>query len=313
MTGPAAAAVTTPPSSYYDQADGVNRCILCGDPRYTLHREITHFGFPFRFSRCRCGMIKQTPMPNERFFEWFFNSDLFLSARESDSENIWGFYDYLRDEDCRLATSRSRYRRLRRVFDSERPLRIMKIGPSTGSMLYVARTHGHDAIGCDVSSTFVSYAEEQYGVRIDHGRFERLPYEPGSFDVILLFNVVENVPNLSEFLASIANRLRPGGRFVLNHVDMGHNLIERFQKEKYFMYRPPICYMFETPVLHRLLTQHGFEVELELRDLRYMHLEKILTLLGWRRVLKVARALRIDRIKFPIPAYPSRITVARKS
>lgn len=311
MTDPATAP-TTPPESFYDQADGENCCILCEDPRYTLHRRISHFGFPFRFSRCRCGMIKQTPMPNEQFFEWFFNSELFLSAKQSGSENIWGFYDYLRDEDCRLATSKHRYRRLRRVFSSDRPLRIMKIGPSTGSMLHVAQNHGHEVVGCDVSSKFVTYARDHYGVRIDHGRFEHLPYEPESFDVILLFNVVENVPNLSEFLASIAQRLRPGGHFVLNHVDMRHNLIERVQKERYFMYRPPICYMFETGVLHRLLEKHGFEVEDRLRDIRYMHLEKIFTLLGWTSALGLARALKVDRIRFPIPAYPSVIQVARR-
>ena len=49
------------------------------------------------------------------------------------------------------------------------------------------------------------------------------------------------------------------------------------------------------------------------RDVRFMHLEKIFTLLRWRTAHRVARALGIDRIVFPIYAYPSRIVVAERS
>lgn len=304
--------VTRPPAEYYDQADSTNVCLLCDEPSYRLHHEITHFGFPFRFSRCRCGLIKQTPMPNEAFFEWFFNSELFISAKQSESDEIWGFYDYLKDETCRLMTSKYRYWRLRRVFESNARLQLMKIGPSTGSMLHVAQQHGHEAIGCDVSSRFVEYAREHYGVRIDHGRFERLAYGDERFDVILLFNVIENVPNLDEFLISVHRRLKPGGRFILNHVDMAGNLVERLQGEKYFLYRPPVCYIFGMPVLKRLLSQYGFELEESYRDIRFMHLEKIFTLLRWRWPLRLVRALRLHLVPFPVYAYPSRVLVARR-
>lgn len=301
-----------PPPELYDSEDSTNTCLLCDDPEYELHREITHFGFPFRFSRCSCGIIKQTPMPNEQFFEWFFNSEIFFSAKETGSHEIWGFYDYFRDEGCRLATSRYRYWRLRSIFRRDEGLEIMKIGPSTGTMLHVANEHGHHAIGCDVSDRFVRFAEQTYGVRIDHGRFERRDYRSEQFDVILLFNVIENVPNLAEFLDSVNDRLKPGGYFVLNHVPMEGNLIERMQGDRYFMYRPPICYMFGTDVLKRLLRNHGFETVEAIRDVRIVNLEKILSLLGWNTLLRVARSIRLHRIPFPVYAYPSRILVTRK-
>jgi hypothetical protein len=159
-----AATIEKPPSSLYDLSDDVNRCVLCESPAYELHREVTHYGFPFRFSRCHCGLIKQTPMPNEAFFEWFFNSDLFLSAKRARADQVWGFYDYLKDEPCRLAT----------------------------------------------------------------------------------------------------------------------------------------------------LAKYGFAAEASYRDVRIMHLEKILTLLAWNRLLAMIRALGVHLVRFPIYAYPSRIVVARK-
>lgn len=304
---------TRPSPDFYDQDDGDNVCFLCGNPKYEVQYRVARFGFPFTFQRCQCGLIKQTPMPNKGFFEWFFNSDLFFSAKKSNKKHIWGFYDYFADEPSRLATSKRRYRELHEYFETGSPLEIMKIGPSTGTLLYVANQNGHHAIGCDVSNTFVDYAKEHYNVQIDLGRFEQKDYPEGSFDVIILFNVIENVPNQQEFLAAVNRALKPGGHFILNFVDMKHNVIGAVQKGRYFLYRPPICYIFDREVLTRVLRQSGFEVKKMIRDYRYMHLEKIFTLLGWRLPLLFFKALRVHQINFPIYAYPSRIVVSQKA
>jgi SAM-dependent methyltransferase len=303
--------VRQPPPDFYDPADGDNVCYLCGEPSYRLVHRVTHYGFPFEFKRCQCGLIKQTPMPNQRFFEWFFNSEVFFSSRRTGNSEIWGFYDYFKDEPCRLATSRLRYRRLRDFLDRG-SLEILKIGPATGTFLHVANQHGHHAIGCDVSERFVDYARTTYGVQIDRGRFERMGYAEGRFDVILLFNVIENVPNQSEFLTAVRRALKPGGLFILNFVDEQRNLVAALQKDRYFLYRPPICYVYSLPVMRRVLARFGFETVTWYRDIRYLHLEKVSTLLGWRWLLALARGLRIHRLPFPIYAYPSRILVARR-
>ena len=301
-----------PPPEFYDAGDSDNRCFHCGNPSYTLVHEVRHFGFPFRFQRCRCGLVKQTPMPNERFFEWFFNSEVFFSARRSGKDRIWGFYDYFADEPCRMATSRLRWRRIAPLLPRGERLRILKIGPSTGTFLAVAQEHGHEALGCDVSSRFVEYARENYGVRIDQGRFERMGYPAASFDAILLFNVVENIPDQAEFLSEVHRVLKPGGLFLLNFVDMKGNAIAALQGSRYFLYRPPICYGFDRETLPRVLRASGFETVRRLRDIRYLHLEKIATLLGWRWLHRAATALRVHRVVFPIYAYPSRILVTRR-
>ncbi len=306
------AGLERPPKEFYDADDSDNTCVLCGDPDYELVCDISHFGIPFCFRRCQCGLVKQAPMPNEKFFEWFFNSDVFFSSKETDEGEIWGYYDYFKDEPSRLATSRSRYKRLRAYFPENRVLEIMKIGPGTGTFLHVAREHGHHAMGCDVSNRFRSYATENYGVHIDLGRFERQPYKDGQFDILLLLNVVENVPNLDEFMAAIQRTVKKDGLFILNVVDMHRNVIAALQRNHYFLYRPPVCYIFTLAVLTRMLRQYGFEVVDTLPDIRFMHLEKISTLLRWRWLLRLSRAFRISRFPFHLPAYPSKIVVAKR-
>lgn len=304
--------IQQPPSDFYDHADSDNVCYLCGNPRYQLLYEVTHYGFPFTFMRCQCGLVKQTPMPNERFFDWFFNSELFFSSRQTGKSEIWGFYDFFKDEACRLATSKRRYGTLRKFFDRDRPLEILKIGPATGTFLHVANQHRHHAIGCDVSERFVNYARERYGVQIDHGRFERMSYADHQFDAILLFNVIENVPNQVDFLTAVHRVLKPGGLFILNFVDEKNNFVAALQKQRYFLYRPPVCYIYSRPVMQQVLEKFDFATIACYRDIRYMHIEKLSTLLGWKWPLAIARSLRIQRLPFPIYAYPSRILVARR-
>src|SRR5262245_60918496 len=300
------------PSEFFDSDDATNACLVCNTPNYAVLRVARHFGFPVRFYRCSCGVIKQIPMPNEKFFEWFFNSELFVSAKQANATEIWGYHDHLSDEQSRLLTSRYRYWRLRSVFEHGRSLRIMKIGPATGSMLHVAKRHGHVVMGCDASSRFAAFAKTQYDVDIDIGRFERQGYREKGFDGILLFNVIENVPKLAELLSEIPRTLKPGGRLVLNFVDMRHNLVAALQMDKYFLFRPPVCYAFTGAALRRLLEKFSFRPLESYRDVRFMHLEKIFTLLRWLTPHRVAKAVVIDRIVFPIYAYPSRIVVAER-
>lgn len=301
------------PREFYDHEDSDNTCYLCNEPQYKLHYTITRYDFPFQFKTCRCGLVKQTPMPNERFFDWFYNSDVFFSAKQTRKKEIWGFYDYFTDEPSRLATSKRRYKTLSPLLETGHPLEILKIGPSTGSFLYVANQHGHHAIGCDISSRFVQYAREHYNVQIDRGRFEHLNYADAQFDVILLFNVVENVPNQAQFFESVRRTLKPGGLFILNFVDMTNNLVAKLQRERYFLYRPPICYIYTLAVMKRVLAKFGFQLIACHRDIRYLHIEKISTLLGWQWPLLAARWLGLHRANVPVYAYPSRILISRKN
>ena len=302
----------TPSPELYDHKDNENICFLCGNPRYKHYLTINEYGFQFEYKRCQCGIIKQVPMPNEAFFEWFFNSEYFFSSETTKDKKIWGYHDYFADEANRMSTSKWRYRRLKKFFDAGHSLNVMKIGPSTGTFLHIAQQNGHHCRGCDVSNRFRQYAMEHYDVTIDYGRFEKQGYDNEQFDRLLLLSVLENVPNQDEFLREIQRTVKIQEFFIFNYVDMKYNLVEKLQKQKYSLYRPPICYLYDHEVITKLLNKYGFVEVYNIADLRVMNIEKILTLFGWHRIWKVAKALHINRISFPIYAYPSRIIVAQR-
>ena len=299
------------PSDYFDLNDSTNECFLCENPKYSLRQHLTHFGIPLTFQQCQCGLIKQTPMPNEKFFEWFFNSATFFESKANQDENIWGYDDYFSDEPSRLNTSRLRFKKINKYIDMKSGAKLLKIGPATGTFLHVAQESGLQVRGSDVSNQFANYAKENYHVEIDIGRFETQNYAENSFDFLILFNVIENVPNLDVFMESVSRVLKPGGCFIFNHVRMDKNFVEAIQGKKYFMYRPPICYMFAGDSLEKMMTKYHFKKIHSMLDIRYMTPEKILGLLGWRKIKKLVQLVGLGRPNFPIYSYPSNITIAK--
>jgi 2-polyprenyl-3-methyl-5-hydroxy-6-metoxy-1,4-benzoquinol methylase len=298
------------PADYYDPK--AKKCFLCGSSNSKTISRLERFTVPLEFKRCQCGLIKQTPMPNEKFFEWFFNSDIFLASKYLKVPEIWGYYDYFIEEINRLKTSKRRFDILKYLFERDHPLEVMKIGPATGTFLHVIKKHGHNVLGCDASKHFINYAQEKYGVQIDHGRYENMGYANEKFDLIFLFSVFENIPNVEEFLTSVNRTLKTNGYFVFNFVDMENNFIASLQGSKYFLYRPPACYIYNNKVLRGILNKYNFEIIKIHQDIRYVSLEKIFTSfrLNWLNI--IFHFLNLNRLSLRVYAYPSKIVVAKK-
>lgn len=305
-----------PEDEYYDHNDSDNRCFLCGKPNYKKRANVSHYGFPILFKECQCGLVKQTPMPNKDFFSWFFNSSVFYSSHKTRKKNIWGYYNYFSEESSRLRTDNWRINKLRKHFEELNKdlskIKLLQIGSGGGSFLYMCKKIGIDAKGIDISQGFAEFASKTYNVEVDVGRFEDTNYNDEEFDVIALFNVIENVPNQQEFLTAINRKMKKNGLFVLNFVDTNNNIIESIQKEKYFLYRPPVTYIFDSPVLCRVLHKFGFKQIGLFHDIRVLELEKILTLLRLNWLQKIMEIFGLSKIQFRLWAYPSRVVIAKK-
>ena len=89
---------------------------------------------------------------------------------------------------------------------------VTAIDPS-GDVLNVAKEHARrDPV----------LLEEAGKLRYLHTTIEDLPrhsaHRPGGYDVLTLFEVLEHVPSPSEFLASCAGQIKPGGWLILSTI-----------------------------------------------------------------------------------------------
>lgn len=98
---------------------------------------------------------------------------------------------------------------------------VLDIGSGCGGRTAYYLLHGNPSsvVGLDISTLRASVARQSVRQLCDEGRIffavglgESLPFEDGSFDLILSYDVFEHVQNLPEVLRECHRVLKPGGR-----------------------------------------------------------------------------------------------------
>jgi len=94
------------------------------------------------------------------------------------------------------------------------PLRICELGCGTGGNLAPWATR-HDVVGVDSSRRALEFARRRLGSRVVYGRLpDAIPLPPGSFDVILMTDVLEHIDEDRRAAQTAMTLLRPGGILV---------------------------------------------------------------------------------------------------
>ena len=89
--------------------------------------------------------------------------------------------------------------------------RMLEVGCGNGHFLSVARGRGWEVKGTELSRAHVGHAQAR-GLDVVYGDLVADPlWADRAFDVVVLIEVVEHVPEPRELLAACARRLDPGG------------------------------------------------------------------------------------------------------
>jgi SAM-dependent methyltransferase len=156
----------------------------------------------FDYYRCEaCGLIFLTPQPPDlgRFYprEYYDlpTSEAELSSRAEHLQR-WKL-----DVVQRFATQG----------------RLLEIGPAYGLFAYLAKRAGFDVTGIEMDSRCCKYLRDTIGIHVVEGAntLELLEHL-STFDVIVLWQVIEHLPDPWAVLAAAADRLAPGGILVID-------------------------------------------------------------------------------------------------
>ncbi len=94
------------------------------------------------------------------------------------------------------------------------PLRILEVGAGTGSNLELLQRYGQvDAIEPDDNAR--AYAEQRSGLTIKGGYLPDVAIDDGAYDLIVLLDVLEHIPDDVGALSCLRDKLTPGGRILL--------------------------------------------------------------------------------------------------
>lgn len=182
------------------------------------------------------------------------------------------------------------------------PGAICDLGCWVGFLLAEAERRGWKAEGVEPSRFAARYAREQLGLNVRTATIEEAS---GTFDCVVMGDVIEHLPDPGAGLDRVAGLLRPGGLLYLALPDAGSR-IARVLGARWWSVLPTHVQYFTRRSLARLLDRHGYVVEWidtapKAFTVRY-YLER---LEGYSRPLarlavRVATALRVaDRLVWP--------------
>lgn len=99
---------------------------------------------------------------------------------------------------------------LDRALAGRSDLDVLEVGCGTGGMLGPLQRYGR-VHGIDVAHDFVAHCRQRGFPRVLTGSGYQLPFADGSFDLVVLLDTMEHIPDDHRALQEVRRVLRPGG------------------------------------------------------------------------------------------------------
>jgi len=254
-----------------DDPDAPHRCRACGatlEPFLRVDAE-------FSLARCEsCGLVATFPPVPPSEIGRYYPAQYYGAANRRFNPVMERLIPFFRK---------------RRAQTIERFLpkgRMVDVGCGRGILPELMQERGWEAHGVEFSETAARHARDVLGLPVFVGDFIQSPYADSSFDVVVLWHVLEHLSDPVAALRKSRQILKPGGLLVIA-VPNFDSLQARVSGRHWFHLDVPRHYFhFGLRVLRRLLENNGFT----LVDVSHMSLEQ--NLYGWIQSL-------LDRIGLP--------------
>lgn len=179
--------------------------------------------------------------------------------------------------------------------------RALEVGPGSGVYLPLLSELFESVVASDVEREFLQLAPELPNLELVEDDIQETRLEPGSFDLVLMSEVIEHLPQPDRALAGVRRLLRPGGVLILS-TPQPYSPLEVLGKLAFrpgivqivrLIYREPILPTGHVSLLtrqrcERLLREAGFEIREQALSGMYLPL---LAEAGGDRAVRVERGL----------------------
>lgn len=136
-------------------------------------------------------------------------------------------------------------------------VRVLDIGTGLGEALGWHRARGCDAHGTDPDPALAAVAA-LHGLQVRVGPFDEGQWQPHSFDVITMDQVLEHLPKPQAVLRAAHRLLRPGGRLIVTTPN-GQALLRKLLGQRWAQWHAPYhLHIFSPASLATTIRSTGF-------------------------------------------------------
>lgn len=182
--------------------------------------------------------------------------------------------------------------------------KVLDIGTAGGSFLAVAQKHGWEVEGIEPNKWLCDWSKKNYGLRIKQGTLEKNDFDPVSFDLVTLWDVLEHVPDPCDTLTRINKLLKKEGLLVVNYPDIGSSVAKLMKRKWVFILTVHLFY-FTPSTIKKILEKCGFEVVLIKKHWQKLALGYLATRFEpysktmHKIATKTVNVLGLDDVQFP--------------
>jgi len=287
------------------------KCLVCES------EEIRTFYPPeqgYAVVRCKtCGLVFHPPQEAVKRIEEVYKREYYFS-----DDAAFGYENYIAEKDNIQKTFSKRVEVIKRFAPAGH---LLDVGCALGYFLEMAHRAGYAVKGIDVSPWASQYAKEHYRFEVIAGTLEECTAFPeGFFDIITLWDVMEQLPHPKLFIHKVSSLLKKGGYVFLTMRDID-SIVSRVLKRKWIHFRPREKFVyFNGRSIRRLLedenlaveftTYHGMGKDCTLRTL----IHKLSHYGRWLAAPldRVCSLLRLQEASVYLNFYDSQLIAARK-
>lgn len=228
------------------------KCIICESSNCNI--------FPNKFLdnnllRCqKCGLIFVHPQPEFSELKKIYDHNYF----ENNNSNSIGYEDYLKDKPNIIKTFEKRLKNIEKLHQNKG--KILDLGCATGFFLEVAKNHGFDTYGVEISSYASNIAKKSFKNKIFNGALAQADFPNNFFDIITMWDYLEHIPNPSKEISTAWKLLKKNGLIILSTPE-ADSLAHKIFKQKWMGYKDKEhLYYFSEKNITMLLEKNGFKV-----------------------------------------------------
>lgn len=237
------------------------QCIACNTPMVLLYEKMfdDRYGCPGFFDVYRCPSCKQAQtMPllhddelPDLYGNYYPRSEIDIEAlkrqvgRPSDPLEIKKRYLNGTDNQGQYVAGPN--------------MRVLDYGCGAGLSLLEIEALGADAYGIEADPN-VQQVIDQLGLRIHIGSLDDAPFDGIFFDLIVLNQVLEHIPEPEILLDKLRSRLKPGGRLLLSFPNAG-SIYARYFKRMWINWHIPYHqHLFNPRSAHLFFERCGWKI-----------------------------------------------------
>jgi 2-polyprenyl-3-methyl-5-hydroxy-6-metoxy-1,4-benzoquinol methylase len=249
----------------------------------------------FGVLRCpACGLGRTWPaLPPEEIGRWY-------------PESYYGRENVRFNPLFERMTRLFRWRRARVIRRGAPPGPVLDVGCGRGIMLAHLRALGYEAHGIEFNENAAWHARHQLGLEVTTEDFLAAPHEPGRYNAVILWHVLEHFPDPDAAVARARELLRPGGLLAVAVPNFDSFQARLFGRHWFHLDMPRHYFHFGTRSLQALLSRHG------LRTVRTDHFCLEQNSFGWLQSLYNGMGFPANLLYDLLKAPSARSGLARK-